>query len=209
MKWCQDSRLESLWSDALMDQSIDYYEVLQISVNADAELIQRVFRLLARRYHPDNLSSGNATVFRQLHEAYSVLSDVEKRAQYDAIHEARRHQHCRLASGAANAENDFESEQALRMTLLEVFYTRRRLDPRAPNLFPSDLEGLTGTPREHLEFTTWFLVQKSLLIRTDNSSLSITAAGVEYLEQHYLENSRRRRRLSESAGPEGAAHAAA
>ena len=77
MKWCQDSRLESLWSDALMDQSIDYYEVLQISVNADAELIQRVFRLLARRYHPDNLSSGNATVFRQLHEAYSVLSDVE------------------------------------------------------------------------------------------------------------------------------------
>lgn len=191
-----------------MDQSIDYYEVLQISVNADAELIQRVFRLLARRYHPDNLSSGNATVFRQLHEAYSVLSDVEKRAQYDAIHEARRHQHRRLTSGAANAENNFESEQALRMTLLEVFYTRRRLDPRAPNLFPSDLEGLTGTPREHLEFTTWFLVQKSLLIRTDNSSLSITAAGVEYLEQHYLENRRRHRRLSESAGPEGS-HAAA
>jgi curved DNA-binding protein len=186
-----------------MDQSLDYYEVLQISVNADAELIQRVFRLLARRYHPDNLGTGNATVFRQLHEAYSVLSDVEKRAQYDAIHAARRHQHWRLTSGAANAENDFESEQALRMTLLEVFYTRRRLDPRAPNLFPSDLEGLTGTPREHLEFTTWFLVQKSLLIRTDNSSLSITAAGVEYLEQHYLENSRRRRRLRESAGPDG------
>jgi hypothetical protein len=65
------------------------------------------------------------------------------------------------------------------------------------------LEGLTGTPREHLEFTTWFLVQKSLLIRTDNSSLSITAAGVEYLEQHYLENIRRRRRLRQSAGTDG------
>jgi hypothetical protein len=65
------------------------------------------------------------------------------------------------------------------------------------------LEGLTGTPREHLEFTTWFLVQKSLLTRTDNSSLSITAAGVEYLEQRYLENIRRRRRLRESAGPDG------
>jgi hypothetical protein len=125
------------------------------------------------------------------------------RASAPRVSAQRRHQHCRLVSGAANAENDFESEQALRMTLLEVFYTRRRLDPRAPNLFPSDLEGLTGTPREHLEFTTWFLVQKSLLIRTDNSSLSITAAGVEYLEQHYLENSRRRRRLRESAGPDG------
>jgi curved DNA-binding protein CbpA len=186
-----------------MDQSLDYYEVLQISANADAELIQRVFRLLARRHHPDNPRTGNATVFRQLHEAYSVLSDVEKRAQYDAIHEAQRHQHWRVASGAANAENDFESEQALRLTLLEVFYTRRRLDPRAPNLFPSELEKLTGTPREHLEFTIWFLVQKSLLMRTDNSSLSITAAGVEYLEHHYLENIRRRRRLRESAGPDG------
>jgi curved DNA-binding protein CbpA len=183
-----------------VNQSIDYYEVLQVSPNADSELIQRVFRLLARRYHPDNQRTGNATLFRQLHEAYTVLSDAEKRAQYDAIHESQRQQHWRLVSSAARAENDFEAEQALRLTLLEVFYSRRRIEPRAPHLFPSELEGLTGTPHEHLEFTTWFLVQKGLLIRTDNSSLTITATGVEYLEQHYLENIRRRRRLRESAG---------
>jgi curved DNA-binding protein len=182
-----------------MDQTLDYYEILQISPNADDELIQRVFRLLARRYHPDNQRTGNATLFRQLHEAYTVLSDAEKRAQYDAIHDSQRKQHWRLVSGAARAENDFEAEQALRLTLLEVFYTRRRIEPRAPSLFPTELESLTGTPREHLEFTTWFLVQKSLLTRTDNSSLSITAAGVEYLEHHYLENVRRRRRLREAA----------
>ena len=64
------------------NQQVDYYEVLQVSSNADAELIQRVFRLLARRYHPDNQRTGNATLFRRLHEAYTVLSDPEKRAQY-------------------------------------------------------------------------------------------------------------------------------
>jgi curved DNA-binding protein CbpA len=183
-----------------MDPSIDYYEVLQVSSTADAELIQRVFRLLARRFHPDNQRTGNAETFRQLHEAYRVLSDVERRAQFDAVHQARRQQHWRVAAGAASAENDFEAEQALRMTVLEVFYSKRRLEPREPTLFPNELEGLTGTPREHLEFTTWFLVQKSLLSRADSSGLSITAAGVEYLEQHYLENIRRRRRLRQS-GP--------
>ena len=61
------------------NQQVDYYEVLQVSSNADAELIQRVFRLLARRYHPDNQRTGNATLFRRLHEAYTVLSDPEKR----------------------------------------------------------------------------------------------------------------------------------
>ena len=76
-----------------MNQSIDFYEVLQVSPNADPELIQRVFRLLARRYHPDNQRTGNATLFRQLHEAYTVLSDAERRAQYDAIHESQRKQH--------------------------------------------------------------------------------------------------------------------
>jgi curved DNA-binding protein CbpA len=185
------------------DQSVNYYEVLQISPNADGELIQRVFRLLARRYHPDNQRTGSATLFRQLHEAYTVLSDPERRAHYEAIHEAQRQQHWRVVAGAGRAENDFEAEQALRMTLLEVFYTRRRLEPRAPHLFPTELEGLTGTPREHLEFTTWFLVQKSLLTRTDNSSLTITASGIEYLEHYYLENVRRRRRLREPAVPDG------
>ena len=183
-----------------MDPSLDYYEVLQVSASADAELIQRVFRLLARRYHPDNQRTGNAERFRQLHEAYTVLSDAERRAQYDAVHRDRRHEHYRVATAAATAENDFEAEQALRMAVLEVFYTKRRLEPRAATLFPSELEGLTGTPREHLEFTTWFLVQKNLLNRADSSGLSITAAGVEYLEQHYLDNMRRRRRLRDSPG---------
>ena len=187
-----------------MDQNkpSDYYEVLHVSPNADVELIQRVFRLLARRYHPDNQRTGNATLFRQLHEAYTVLSDPEKRAQYDVIHETQLQQKWRLLTSAAQAENDFEAEHALRLTLLEAFYTRRRLEPRTPTLFPAELEGLTGTPREHLEFATWFLVQKNLLVRSDSSSLSITAGGVEYLEQHYLENMRRRRRLRDVNAPD-------
>ena len=99
----------------------------------------------------------------------------------------------RLVANGANAENDFEAEQHLRLTILEVLYTRRRTEPERPALSPLDLEGLVGTAREHLEFTLWFLIQKKHVTRSDNSMLVITAEGVEHLESNYRENVQRRR----------------
>lgn len=63
---------------------LDCYEVLQLSPNADAEMIERVYRMLAQRYHPDNRDTGNAELFIQLCEAYRILANPEQRASYDA-----------------------------------------------------------------------------------------------------------------------------
>ena len=62
---------------------------------------------------------------------------------------------------------------------------RDAIRAQPPGIFILDLEELIGTPREHLEFTGWFLIQKKLMQRTDNSTLAITADGVEYLEEHH------------------------
>ena len=64
--------------------SVDLYEVLQISPSADLETIQRVYRLLALRYHPDNKETGNPSEFELVLKAYRVLSDPETRASYDS-----------------------------------------------------------------------------------------------------------------------------
>jgi curved DNA-binding protein CbpA len=175
------------------DQAVDYYEILQISPNAEPETIHRVYRLLAQRLHPDNAETGNDAQFRALSEAYHVLSDAERRAKYDVTHNRQRKDRWRLVASGANTENDFEAEQHLRLTILEVLYTRRRTEPERPGLSPLDLEGLVGTPREHLEFTLWFLIQKKHISRSDNSMMVITAEGVEHLEGNYRENLQRRR----------------
>ena len=47
-----------------------------------------------------------------------------------------------------------------------------------------DVEALIGRPREHLEFSVWFLNQKKFITRADDGSLTITAEGVEYLENN-------------------------
>lgn len=62
----------------------DYYEVLGVSKNASAEEIKRSFRKLAKQYHPDvNKEPGADEKFKEIGEAYAVLSDENKRRQYD------------------------------------------------------------------------------------------------------------------------------
>jgi curved DNA-binding protein CbpA len=179
------------------DSPVDYYEALQVSRNAEQETIQRIFRLLAQRFHPDNKDTGDEARFREIQDAYSVLNDPEKRARYDIRYEQQRHNRWRLVSIGAQAQNDFEIEQMVRLTLLEALYTKRRLDPSTPAIYSTELETMLGRPREHLEFTIWYLTQRKYLTRDDSSRLIITADGVDYLEQNYKGVQRKRLQAGE------------
>ncbi|MFQ6135392.1 MAG: molecular chaperone DnaJ [Nitrososphaerales archaeon] len=62
----------------------DYYEVLGVSKDASKEEVKRAYRRLALKYHPDrNKSSDSEEKFKEISEAYAVLSDDQKRKQYD------------------------------------------------------------------------------------------------------------------------------
>ena len=64
----------------------DYYAVLGVARDAKPEAIQRAYRTLARKRHPDvDKSSGATKRFQELQEAYEVLKDPEKRARYDQL----------------------------------------------------------------------------------------------------------------------------
>jgi molecular chaperone DnaJ len=68
-----------------MTSSGDYYEVLGVPRDADTKTIKNAFRQLARRYHPDTSTEPDAEQrFKEIAEAYGVLSDPAKRASYDA-----------------------------------------------------------------------------------------------------------------------------
>ena len=60
----------------------DYYQILGVSKNAPKEEIKKAFRKLAHKYHPDR--GGDEAKFKEISEAYAVLSDDQKRAEYDA-----------------------------------------------------------------------------------------------------------------------------
>ena len=69
----------------MAEQKRDYYEVLGVSKDADDAALKKAYRMLAKKYHPDaNPGDKQAeAAFKEINEAYSVLSDPKKRAQYD------------------------------------------------------------------------------------------------------------------------------
>jgi curved DNA-binding protein CbpA len=169
----------------MAETTTDYYELLQISPNAEPETIHRVYRLLAQRFHPDNQETGDERRFRTIHDAYTTLSDPEKRAQYDVFHQRQRQDRWKLVNAGTRSDTDVDVERLTRLTLLEVLYTRRRLESRDPGLFDRDLEELIGQPREHMEFTVWYLIQRGFIMRGEQSRLMITVQGVDFLEDNY------------------------
>lgn len=62
--------------------SKDYYQILGVSKNASEDEIKKAFRKLAQKYHPDK-PTGDEKKFKEINEAYSVLSNKQKKAQYD------------------------------------------------------------------------------------------------------------------------------
>ena len=67
----------------------DYYEILEISRNADSDTIKKAYRKQALRYHPDRNQGDKETEekFKQINEAYEVLSNAEKREIYEILKE--------------------------------------------------------------------------------------------------------------------------
>lgn len=62
---------------------MNYYEVLHISKTSSQEEIKKAYRMLSRKYHPDNAGESSRELFDQVQEAYDVLGDKEKREAYD------------------------------------------------------------------------------------------------------------------------------
>ena len=68
-----------------MDIPENYYTILGVPIDADSETLKRAYRQLARRYHPDLAGPGGAVEMKRINRAYAVLSDPEKRSNYDAV----------------------------------------------------------------------------------------------------------------------------
>ena len=156
----------------------DYYETLEISPNANADTIERVFRYLAKRYHPDNNKTGDPLRFSDIVKAYEILRHPEKRAQYDLNHKRYSEYGSKLVEEASDSEG-LEFDAVIQEKLLSIMYMKRRRNMQNPGIGNLELERLLGCPREHLEFHLWYLKEKGWIGRLDNGLLNITVSGVD------------------------------
>src|SRR5262245_5958853 len=84
----------------------DYYKTLGVAKDADEKTIKSAYRKLARKHHPD-VNKGASDRFKEISEAYTVLSDPEKRKRYDTLGPDWE----RYARAGAGARSPFEGQE--------------------------------------------------------------------------------------------------
>lgn len=178
----------------------DYYEFLQISPNAEPDTIQRVYRFLAVRLHPDNPETGDAEKFFLLKQAYDVLSNPARRAEYDATFKKDGPTTVPLSTSIDFMDN-MEGELNRRLAVLAVLYIRRRTNPYLPEVSLLEVEKRMGFPRDYLEFTAWYLRNKGYITRSDNSDFTLTAEGVDFVESQRVKIPILNKLLTTGTGP--------
>lgn len=162
-------------------EQLDCYEIMQLSPKASADTIHRVHRILAQRYHPDTPDTGNAEMFIQVTAAARILSEPERRAQYDARYHAARQVQWKIFDQAQAALGP-EAEKIKRRGILGLLYTKAAHDIERAGMTAVEFEDILGCPREHLQAALWYLKGKGFIQRSDNGRFSITVAGFDEIE---------------------------
>ena len=159
----------------------DYYELMELSPSANQETIEKMFRYLAIRWHPD--AGGDKAKFNLLMKAFETLRDPATRTAYDVKLQQQCQEGSELVSHAQKAGPDTVD----RHKLLCLFYARRRQEPRKPALGIVTVETLMKCPAEVLEFHLWYFREKAWIKRADNGGFEITAEGVDQVESREIE----------------------
>lgn len=183
---------------------VDYYEVLQLSPRASSDTLERVYRLLAKRYHPDNQDTGDAEKFSVLRQAYDVLSDAGRRAAYDVKHEEMQGVQWKIFD-QASAQDGREEDRRILHAVLSLLYIERRRNPRNGGLGAIVLERMLGVPEQHLQFPLWYLKQHGWIEVLDTGQMAITITGVDKLSDKDLAV-REDRLLAESSLSKGGSY---
>jgi len=158
-------------------QLTDFYEILQLSPRADRDTIERVFRYLAKRYHPDNKDSGDSETFTRIAEAYRVLNDPEQRARYDIAYEQVKATQWRIFD-QETTHSEVAADATLRNAILALTYAARRHDCANPGIGALELETTLGCPESLMAFHIWYLREQGLIERDHSGRFAITATGV-------------------------------
>ena len=129
----------------------DLYKVLDLTYEASTEEIKASFRKLARTYHPDVATNAEyIEKFKEIKEAYDILTNAESRRKYDALHGFYREK----------IRKDFEKEQEKRRNKYEEYIKKAKQNAQSPesfgktfndaldNLFHTKKENKTTTPKQ-------------------------------------------------------------
>ena len=163
---------------------VDYYEVLQVTPTCDATMLEKAYRHFAQVYHPDHAETADVEKFQSVTEAYAVLRDPSKRAEYDREYSKSGRNTVYtfpINEDVRIDEKDAIADAEIHEKILFSLYKRRREHPEQPGVLSYHVQSLVKCSDESFEFHVWYLKSKGFLEITEQSELAITIEGVDHV----------------------------
>lgn len=161
----------------------DHYAILGIDSTAEGDMIQRAYQRMLEKFGPENIDTRDDEKMAVIKAAYDVLSDPEKRKEFDAL-KGLAGDRGRPTFTGPDFFNVLGQSVGLRIALLCVFYDRRRNKPFTPALSMRHIESMVEGSLDALTFALWYLKQRGYVINDDKSNLMITVEGMDFLESN-------------------------
>lgn len=165
---------------------VDYYELLECSPNARLETIEQLFRHLAKEFHPVAGERGDAKKFGEIVQIFQTLQDPQKRAEYDREYRRQKEACVETREAIVPGESSSMKDTDERFRILTVLYNRRRNNMKHPGQSPSSLAEMTGCADTVIDFHIWYFMQKGWVMREESGVVSITALGVDRIDEMNL-----------------------
>ena len=159
---------------------VDLYNILQVDPDCDARTLEAAYRLLAKMYHPDHTATADVDRFNEVITAYRLLRDPADRRDYDAEY-ALHTGHVFLAEPGTADETTAISDADAHARILMLLYKHRRRDAKNAGVGQYFIQQELNCSDEAFDFYVWYLREKGFIETTDNGTLAITVAGVDYV----------------------------
>jgi curved DNA-binding protein len=159
---------------------VDYYKILEVNPNCSARSLEAAYHSLAKRHHPDHAADADIGKLTEVINAYKLLKDEMKRAEYDVLY-------ARMTGFVFTAEPDLEEERTAisdaeaHARILNLLYQKRRESAQDAGVGHYSLQELLGCSDELFQFHVWYLREKGFILTTDLGTLAITIAGVDHV----------------------------
>ena len=163
---------------------VDYYGVLQTKHDCTQRQLEHAYHYFAKLYHPDSGESSDVEKFNEVTEAYRILRDPEKRAQFDKRY--FRETGTRPRKVDTFLDDSLDTQEALddadaHARILFQLYKRRREYPSDPGILGWTLKEGLGCSENQFDFHTWYLKSKGLVQITEQGTIAITIEGVDHV----------------------------
>lgn len=163
---------------------VDYYDILQVNPNCDAKILESAYHYLAKTYHPDHAQTADIAKFGEVVEAYKILRDPDKRAEYNLLYS----QNCNGEPFKYPSGNETGIEETSALSdaddhtkILRFLYQRRRESAQDAGVVGFYLQDMLQCSHENFEFHKWYLKEKGFIVLTEHGTLAITIQGVDHV----------------------------